>query len=141
MKSLMKILRAAVLCSAVALGTVATAPPATAQIIKPYGMAIPSFFFSAGERRAREACVENRPECRASVRAEIEQEMLISLIIPWALLGVGILIVLFALRNAERKKLKAAAEARRHHDPGKFRKLDREKSEQRNTDDDADDLS
>ena len=141
MKSLMKISRTAILGIALALLSVATAPPVAAQIIKPYGMAVPSFFFSGTEQRAREACAENRPECRASVRAQMEHEMAISLVIPWVLLGIGVLVVLFSLRNAERKKVKAAEAARRHHDPGKFRKLDREKSEQRNTDEDAEDLS
>ena len=93
-------------------------------------------FQKAGERRAREACAEESPNCRANVRAQMEQEMAISLILPWILLGAGVLIVLFYLRAEEKKKAKARELARRHHDPGAFRKLDREKTEKANTDDD-----
>lgn len=127
----------------VALAGVGASAPAHAQVIKPYGMPIPSFFFSAGERRARDACADNRPECRASVRAQMEQEMAISLVIPWVILAIGILIVLFYLREQERKKAKAAGIARSHHDPGAFRKLDREPRTKGNNadDDDVEDLS
>lgn len=117
---------------------VAAPRPAAAQVIKPYGMPIPSFFFPAGERRAREACAEESPNCRASVRAQMEQEMAISLVIPWILLGAGVLLVLFYLRAEEKKKAKARELARRHHDPGAFRKLDRDKTEKKKTDDDDD---
>jgi hypothetical protein len=115
--------------------------PATAQVIKPYGMPIPSFFFPAGEKRAREACADNLPSCRATVRAQMEFEMAISLIIPWIILGVGIVIALMYLRKQEQEKKKARDLARRHHDPGAFRKLDKEKSEQKNADDDDEELS
>ena len=117
------------------------ASPAQAQVIKPYGMPIPSFFFSPGEERARDACAQNLPTCRASVRAEMEQEMAISLVIPWIILAVGVLIVLFYLRAQEKKKAQARAAARKHHDPGAFRKLDRERNAKSNSgDDDAEDL-
>jgi len=117
-----------------------TGPASAGQaVIKPYGMPIPSFFFPAAEQRAREACAQERPECRASVRADMEQEMAISLVIPWVILGVGILIVLLYLRKQEKAKQKARMAARQHHDPAAFRKLDREKEERKRGDDDDDD--
>jgi hypothetical protein len=112
---------------------------AMAQVIKPYGMPIPAFFFSGAERRAREACADELPTCRASVRAQMEQEMAISLVIPWIILGAGVLIALFYLRKAERQRAKARELARRHHDPAAFRKLDKEKSQQKSADADDDD--
>jgi len=119
--------------SAVILGLLVTglgmATPAQAQVIKPGGIPIPAFFFSGAERRAREACAQELPNCRASVRAQMEQEMAISLTFPWIILGVGILAALFYLRKQEKEKLRARTLARAHHDPGAFKKLDREKSE------------
>ena len=50
-RSYVMLLVAAVL----ALGCGAGAPPAAAQVIKPGGIPIPSFFFPGAERRAREA--------------------------------------------------------------------------------------
>ena len=107
-------------------------------IIKPYGIAIPSFFFNSSEQRARDACAQERPECRASVRAEMEQEMAISLVIPWIILAGGILYALFFLRGQERAKQKARMAARQNHNPGAFKKLDREKDERKRGDDDDD---
>jgi hypothetical protein len=116
--------------------------PAAAQVFKQQGLPIPAFFFSAAERRAREACADNLPNCRASVRARMEQEMAISLTIPYVVLAIGLLVVLVWLRGHEKKKARARALARRHHDPGAFRKLDKDKTEKRNADDDeADQLS
>ena len=117
--------------------------PAEAQVFKPQGMPIPSFFFPAAERRAREACANNEPNCRASVRAQMEQEMAISLTFPWIILGAGVLVVLFYLRKQEKKRAAVRALARRNHDPGAFRKLDKDKTERKRAsdDDDADQLS
>jgi len=119
----------------------ATAPAAQAQIIKPGGVPIPSFFFPAGERRAREACAQELPTCRAAVRAQMEYEMAISLTIPWIILAVGVISVLMWLRAQEKKKAQARLLARAHHNPGAFRKLDREAKEKSNDDEDAEDLN
>lgn len=110
----------------VAMFSATGAAPAHAQVIKPYGMPIPSFFFSRAERRAREACADELATCRASVRAEMEQEMAISLVLPWITLGIAVLCVLFWLRAQDKKKELARQAARKHHNPGAFRKLDRE---------------
>jgi hypothetical protein len=126
------------------LSGVGYAPPATAQVFKQQGLPIPSFFFSGAERRGREACADNLPNCRASVRARMNQEMEISLTIPYIILAVGLVIVLVWLRGQEKKKAKARALARSHHAPGAFRKLGQEKKDKRAADDDdeeADQLS
>ena len=84
---------------------------------------------------------QSRPECRASVRAQMDYEMSISLIVPWALLGLAVLGVLGWMQMQEKKKQKARLRARAHHDPGKFRKLDSEREERkRDQDDDEDNL-
>ena len=66
----------------------------------------------------------------------MEQEMAISLTIPWILLAGGVLLALFHLRKQEKIKAKARAAARRQHDPGAFRKLDREPTPKTNANDD-----
>jgi len=109
---------------------------AQAQVFKPQGFTLPGFLFSPSERRAREACAEERPECRPSIRAEMEHEMSISLLVPWVALGLAILAVLLWLRLQERKKMKLRYAARARHDPAKFRKLDREQSERKKDEDD-----
>ena len=108
------------------------APVAAAEkapIVKPMGMPIPSFFFSRTERIKREACEDRLPECRPSVRAEIEQEMEYSLILPWVLIAIAVLGVLFWLRAQERNKFKQRQKAQRHHDPKAFRRLDKTKED------------
>ena len=71
-----------------------------------------SFIFPASERRAREACAQELPNCGAAVCAQMEYEMAISLTIPWIILGVGVIIVLMWLRSQEKKKAKARLLAR-----------------------------
>jgi hypothetical protein len=122
------------------LMTLLPAMPVQAQVMTPNGWPVPSFFFSGTEQRAREACAEKRPECRASVRAQMEYEMAISLFIPWVLVGIAALGGLSYARVQEKKKQKARMLARAHHDPGKFRKLDADgNTPARKTDDDDED--
>lgn len=102
--------------------------PATAQIMKPDGFAIP-WFHSPAERQAREACEQNLPECRASVRQEIAKEKAATVITPWLILGVAILGVLFWMRAQEKKKEKRRVRAQRHHDPNAYRRLDKTREE------------
>lgn len=106
--------------------------------MKPNGWPLPGFLFSATEKRAREACAEERSECRAAVRAQMHYEMQISLVVPWLALGLAVLGRLMWGRVQEKKKAKARLLARSHHDPGKFRKLDRDDDERVKTDDDDD---
>ena len=95
----------------------------TAPIIKGRGIAIPSFFFPSLKARQRDACANELAECRPAIRAEMEEEMAYSMILPWALVGVGVLGSLFYLRAQEKKKQKQRLAARRRTDPAKFRKL------------------
>jgi hypothetical protein len=101
-----------------------SALPASAQIMPDQGIPLP-FFRSRSEEIARRACRENLPECRASVRAQMELEQSITVIVPWAALGIAILGILFWLRAQEKKKEQKRRRARRHHDPSTFRNLDK----------------
>lgn len=51
----------------------AVAAPAAAQIMPDNGIDF-GFFRSRQERRAREACEKNLPECRADVRRQMQDE-------------------------------------------------------------------
>jgi hypothetical protein len=104
----------------------AQAVPAGAQVMPTQGIPIP-WFHSPVERAQRDACRRNLPECRASVRAQMEIEQAITVILPWAGLGVAALIGLFWLRAQEKKRERARQQARLHHTPGAFKKLDKEK--------------
>lgn len=119
---------------------VAGVPSAEAQVFKPNGMALPGFLFPAGERRAREACIEERPECRASVRAQIYQEMSYSLLVPWILVGFAAIGGLIWLRGKEKQKERARMASRARHEPGKFRKLDAEPDDRPKQTDEEEDL-
>ena len=102
--------------------------PASAQVMKRDGFAIP-WFHSAADQRAREACENNQPDCRASVRAEIDQEKAISLLLPWALAGAVVLGVLFWMRKREQERIKKRRAAQRKHDPKAYKKLDQSKED------------
>ena len=121
-----RLLQVAVMAPLLMVGSFAA--PASAQIMKRDGFTI-DWFHSAGERRAREACENNQPDCRPSVRAEIDQEKAISLIVPWALAGGVILGALFWLRKREQDRLKKRRAAQRKHDPKAYKKLDQSKED------------
>ena len=128
----MKILqRLAFAAFAAVLVTVVSAPvqaqgPNPA-VIKPSGLTLPTWLpdwlMPPEEKRARKACAQNLPTCRAAVRRQMETEMAASLVTPWLMLGVGILIALLVLRAREKAKTKQRESARRHHDPRTYRKL------------------
>ena len=120
-------------------GTVASAVPASAQIMPEAGIPIP-FFRSRSEEIARRACVEGLPECRASVRAQLELERSITVVVPWALAGLAILGVLFWLRGEEKKKAQHRMRARRHHDPKRYKNLDKTKADRERDPYDDDEL-
>ena len=103
---------ASLVTGAVAVG----AQSASAQIMPTQGIPLP-VFRSRSENLARDACRENRPECRASVRAQMEFERSITVILPWATLGIAIIAILFWLRAQEKKKEQHRIRARRRHDP------------------------
>ncbi len=122
---LRKLLQIMALAPALAFGA---APDAGAQIMKRDGFTI-DWFASPAERRAREACANNQPDCRPAVRAQMDQEKAISLLLPWALAGAAILGVLFYLRKLEQQKLKKRRDAQRKHDPKAYKKLDQTKED------------
>ncbi len=116
---------AAVLVTAASLPVQAQGPnPA---VIKPSGLTLPTWLpdwlMPPDEKRARRACAQNLPTCRESVRRQMETEMAASLLTPWLILGTGILVALLYLRSREKAKAKQRDAARRHHEPGTFRKL------------------
>jgi hypothetical protein len=116
------------LASLLTMSSSAAALPAAAQIMPEQGIPLP-FFRSRAEKIAREACEQGRPECRSDVRAQMEFERSITVIFPWAALGVAILGVLFWLRAQEKKKEAHRRAARRKHDPDTFRNLDKTQAE------------
>ncbi len=109
--------------------------PARAQVMPSQGIDLP-WFTSKSEKAQRDACRRNLPECRASVRAEMAIEESITVIVPWAGLGIAILGVLFWLRAQEKKRERKKKLARMHHTPGAFKKLDKDKQDRRDRDGD-----
>jgi hypothetical protein len=97
--------------------------PVMAQDMGENGMAIPSFFFSGSERRAREACENRLPECRPAVRAQMSFERDISLFFPWIGLALAVLIALNLARKREIEKEKKRKLAQAHHVTGAYRKM------------------
>ena len=98
------------------------------------------WFGSSTERAQREACRRNLPECRASVRAQMNIEQSITVIVPWASLGLAVLGVLFWLRKREKKRAHAKKLARMMHTPASHKKaeLQKEAKRKRDEEDDAD---
>ena len=121
-----RLLQVAVLLPLLLTGGFVT--PASAQIMRRDGFTIP-WIHSAAERRAREACENNQPDCRPSVRADMDQEKAISLLFPWMLAGGIVLGALFWLRKREQERLKRRRSAQRKHDPKAFKKLDQSKED------------
>lgn len=120
-----KLLQVAVLAPALVCGV---APEAGAQIMKRDGFTL-NWFASPAERRAREACANNQPDCRPSVRDQMDKEKAFSLLLPWALAGAIVLGVLFWLRKQEQEKLKKRRTAQQKHDPKAYKKLDQTKED------------
>lgn len=123
----------------VLLSGFALAVPVRAQVMPSQGIDIP-WFSSQSERAQRDACRRNLPECRAAVRAQMQLEESITVILPWAGLAVAILGVLFYLRAQEKKRERKKRLARMHHTPGAFKKLDKTKQD-RGDDEEADRLA
>ncbi|MGE4062982.1 MAG: hypothetical protein AB7E79_06400 [Rhodospirillaceae bacterium] len=121
--------------SALVLGVgLVTGAPAPAQVMPTQGIDLP-WFQSSQERAQRDACRRNLPECRAAVRAQMEFEEAVTVILPWAALGIAILIGLFWLRAQEKKRERRKKLARMHHTPGAFKKLEAEKQAKAEDDD------
>ncbi len=108
--------------------------PAHAQVMPSQGIDIP-WFRSTSERAQREACRRNLPECRATVRAQMAFEESITVILPWASLGVAILGVLLWLRNQEKKRERQKKLARMHHAAAGPKNRDKPQKTSSSTDD------
>lgn len=106
----------------------AALPPVQAQEMRTPGIDF-SWFRSSQEQAQRDACRRNLPECRATVRAKMNFEQSITVIVPWAGLGIAILGVLLWLRGKEKKRERQKRLARMNHTPGAQRKLDKAKEE------------
>lgn len=102
------------------------ATPVLAQDMGENGMAIPSFFFSGAEKRAREACENKEPSCRPDVKRQMSFEKQISLTFPWIGLAAGVLVILFYARKREQEKERKRRMAQARHVPGAHRKLDKD---------------
>ena len=114
--------------------------PVRAQVMPSQGIDIP-WFTSTSERAQREACRRNLPECRATVRAQMAVEQSITVMLPWAALGVAIIGVLFWLRNQEKKRERQKKLARMHHASApKHRDNKTQKTDSRDDDDEAERL-
>jgi hypothetical protein len=130
----------AILSTLVLLLGLAQLAPARAQVMPSQGIDIP-WFRSTSERAQREACRRNLPECRATVRAQMAVEQSITVILPWAGLGVAILGVLFWLRIQEKKRERQKQLARMHHAAGAYKKADKpQKTGSRDDDEEAERL-
>ncbi len=107
--------------------------PAVAQDMGNNGMAIPAFFFSGSERRAREACENRLPECRPAVREQMNFERDISLFFPWLGLGVAAIFVLSIARKNEKQKEAKRRQAQRAHVAGAFKHMGEDRPEQQSS--------
>ena len=87
---------------------------ASAQQMHDDGFALP-WFRSRAEQMERQACIDNLPECRATVRRQIEQERAATRFTPWLALGVIVLVALLYVRKKEKDKERRRIEAMRHH--------------------------
>lgn len=124
----------AFLSALVLVSGISLAAPAGAQVMPSQGLDIP-WFSSTSERAARDACRRNLPECRAGVRAQMAVEESITVILPWASLGVAFLGLLFYMRAKEKKRERQKRLARMNHSPGAYKKLDKDKNERKGRDD------
>jgi hypothetical protein len=97
------------------LGFAAFAPvPARAQIMHEDGVPIP-WFHSRSEKLARQACMQNLPECRDSVRQKLATELMITNLAPWVMICLIVLgaVMYVRIRDAKREARRQAAQ--RHH--------------------------
>jgi hypothetical protein len=88
--------------------------PAQAQIMHEDGVPLP-WFHTRAEKLARQACMQNLPECRDSVRQELALELMITTLAPWVLLLLVILGAVIYVRRQEAVREVRRHEAQRHH--------------------------
>ena len=123
------------LCFVVLLGLGSLAPlPAAAQKMSEDGVQLP-WFRSKAENAARQACEEDLPECRDSIRKQIASEKAITRTFPWILLCLIVLGAVRYVNMREKQREQRRQEAARHHVRASLRQ-DKERSEAATGDDD-----
>lgn len=90
------------------------AAPARAQVMHNDGFSLP-WFHTRAENLARQACEDNLPECRDSVRQKLVAEHLITTLAPWILLCLIILGAVVYTRRQEARRERRRHEAERQH--------------------------
>jgi|GEM_PF-2342106 len=108
---------------ALALLTAFVAPVA-AQDMGDNGYTLPDFFFSRAEQLARANCINDLPNCRSDVESQLQTERIVSLVLPWFLLALGLVFLLRYMRKKEQRKEMHRRMAQRKHIAGAFRKSD-----------------
>jgi hypothetical protein len=88
--------------------------PARAQVMHQDGFQIP-WFHTRAEKLARQACEDDLPECRDSVRQQLAVEHTITNLAPWVLICLVILGAVIYVRRQEFVREKLRHEAQRHH--------------------------
>jgi len=88
--------------------------PAHAQVMRDEGFLIP-WFHSRAEKLARQACQEELPQCRDSVRQQMAAEKAFTIFAPWVLLALFIWGAVIYVRRKEAQKEARRHEAERHH--------------------------
>ena len=90
------------------------AGPAMAQVMHDDGIALP-WFHSRTTQMARDACENDLPECRDSVRRELATEKAITRTVPWVLICLAIWGAVRYARAREKVRERQREEAARHH--------------------------
>ena len=88
--------------------------PAAAQKMHTDGMQLP-WFRSKAQIIARQACEDELPECRDSVRKQLATEKAITSMAPWAMLAFAIIGALLYARRQEILKERRRQDAAREH--------------------------
>jgi hypothetical protein len=96
--------------------------PAVAQDMGDSGFTLPDFFFSRADQIARANCINKSGNCRPDIMTQIEIERAVSLIAPWFLAVIGLVLLLRYMRQREKKKEMSRRMAQRRHVPGSVRK-------------------
>ncbi|TAK97912.1 MAG: hypothetical protein EPO08_20535 [Rhodospirillaceae bacterium] len=88
--------------------------PSRAQVMHDDGFALP-WFHSRAQQMARQACENDLPECRDSVRRQLATEKIITTLAPWVLLCLFILGAVIYARRREAEREERRHQAARHH--------------------------
>jgi hypothetical protein len=92
----------------------AGASPARAQIMHNDGVALP-WFHTRAEKLERQACEDNLPECRDSVRQQLAVEHMVTILAPWILLCLVMLGAVMYVRRRDAARERQRHQAERQH--------------------------